>query len=73
MNVKIKYVIFSQKLNFSQKTCKIIYRLNILGLGESEFKPVESKTSVSTSVELSLDVEAGKSGSDARRLMVFSH
>jgi putative transposase len=40
------------------------YGLKELGLvpeGLGEFKPVESKTSVSTSVELSLDVEAGRS------------
>jgi putative transposase len=48
------------------------YGLNILGLGESEFKPVESKTSGSNSLEASLDNEAGKSGSDARRSTVFS-
>ena len=37
------------------------YGLKELGLGQPEFKPVESKTSGSTSVELSLDVEAGRS------------
>jgi putative transposase len=48
------------------------YGLRKLGLGESEFKPVESKTSGSTLVEASLDNEAGKSDSDVRRSMVFS-
>jgi hypothetical protein len=33
---------------------------------------VESKTSGSNSLEASLDNEAGKSGSDARRSTVFS-
>jgi len=37
------------------------YGLNNLGLGQPENKPVESKTSGSTFVEVSLDVEAGRS------------
>jgi len=35
--------------------------MNLVPEGLGEFKPVESKTSGSTSVELSLDVEAGRS------------
>ena len=48
------------------------YGIKELGLGESKVKPMEFKTSRFVQTSLSLDYEVGKSGSDARRSMVFS-